>query len=224
MPKMLAPDRSYSARRPDAVVVNTTLDAEAVEILKRYCPPGRKATGKFLARLLYEHDARQQERRSIQEQVEEAVRRDVDPGDARQGAERGGQFLGDRARRLLEGPRKLEGERHRQVAERSIRRHLYSESWQFRKVVLQACRVGDGVVDLALNVENHQEDRSVGKFVIRLQFVTSGRVEALVLGRRVDVGQQPMMVAQPVKLVAGYHADPHISEKIQHLQLPPAAG
>jgi len=70
MPKMLEPGQPYSTRRPDAVVVNTTLDADAVEILKRYCPPGRKATGKFLARLLFEHDARQQERQRVRERMD----------------------------------------------------------------------------------------------------------------------------------------------------------
>jgi hypothetical protein len=70
MPKMLEPGQPYSTRRPDAVVVNTTLDADAVEVLKRYCPPGRKATGKFLARLLFEHDARQQERQRVRERMD----------------------------------------------------------------------------------------------------------------------------------------------------------
>lgn len=69
MPKILEPGQSYSSRRPDAIVVNTTLDADAVEVLKRYCPPGRKATGKFLARLLYEFDARQQERQRLHERM-----------------------------------------------------------------------------------------------------------------------------------------------------------
>jgi len=70
MPKMLEPGQPYSTRRPDAVVVNTTLDADAVEVLKRYCPPGRKATGKFLARLLFDYDARQQERQRVRERMD----------------------------------------------------------------------------------------------------------------------------------------------------------
>jgi hypothetical protein len=69
MAKVLAPDETYSGRRADCVVINTTLDSEAVEVLKRYCPPGRKATGKFLARLLYEFDARQRERQRLRERM-----------------------------------------------------------------------------------------------------------------------------------------------------------
>ncbi len=57
-----APPRLYAHRRADAVVLNTTLDRDAIAILSRYAPPGRRATGHFLARLLYEHDARVQAR------------------------------------------------------------------------------------------------------------------------------------------------------------------
>src|SRR6185436_12792541 len=102
--------------------------------------------------------------------------------DARQCAETPRQILGDGARRLLERARQLEGQRHRQVAEGAIGRHLYSEWREFRKVVLLTRGVGDGVVDGALDVENHRSDRNVGKFVIRLQFVTRGSVEFRVLG------------------------------------------
>jgi hypothetical protein len=69
MPKMREPGQPYSTRRPDAVVVNTTLDADAVEVLRRYCPPSRKATGRFIARLLFEQDARQQERQCVRERI-----------------------------------------------------------------------------------------------------------------------------------------------------------
>lgn len=69
MAKVTAPTEPYSHRRIDAVVINTTLDAEAVEVLRQYCPPGRKATGKFFARLLYEFEARQQERQRMRQQV-----------------------------------------------------------------------------------------------------------------------------------------------------------
>jgi hypothetical protein len=74
MPKILEPGQAYSSRRPDAIVVNTALDADAVEVLKRYCPPGRKTTGKFLARLLYEFDARQQERQRLHKQIAAVLR------------------------------------------------------------------------------------------------------------------------------------------------------
>lgn len=56
-------------RRADAIVINTTLEAEAAEILMQYCPPGRKATGKLIARVLYECDGRQQERQRRRQQV-----------------------------------------------------------------------------------------------------------------------------------------------------------
>jgi hypothetical protein len=69
MSKLLELGQAYSGRRPNAIVVNTTLDADAVEILRRYCPAGRKTTGRFLARLLFEHDARQQERQRVREQM-----------------------------------------------------------------------------------------------------------------------------------------------------------
>jgi hypothetical protein len=46
-------------------VLNVTLDGDAAAILRLYCPPGRRGTGKFIARLLYEHHARVQ---VIQEQ------------------------------------------------------------------------------------------------------------------------------------------------------------
>ena len=49
--KALPAGVAYSGRRSDAVVVNTTIDADAAEILRRYAPQGRKGMGKFLARL-----------------------------------------------------------------------------------------------------------------------------------------------------------------------------
>jgi hypothetical protein len=70
MPKILAPDQPYSGRRFDCFVINTTLDADAMDILRRYAPPGRKATGRFLARLLYEHNAREQERQRLKELID----------------------------------------------------------------------------------------------------------------------------------------------------------
>lgn len=73
MPKVLKPDEAYSGRRMDVVVVNTSLDEEAVAILHQFCPPGRKATGRFLGRLLYEHAARVAERQRLQRVVQAAV-------------------------------------------------------------------------------------------------------------------------------------------------------
>lgn len=62
MPKVHDPSQPYAGRRLDAVVLNLTLDQEAVSILHRYAVPGRKTIGRFVARLLYEHEARQQAR------------------------------------------------------------------------------------------------------------------------------------------------------------------
>ncbi len=77
MTKVGAPDTPYAHRRADAVVINTTIDAEAVEVLRHYCPPGRRATGRFLARLLFEFDARQQERRRLRKVVQSALEESV---------------------------------------------------------------------------------------------------------------------------------------------------
>lgn len=68
MPKIKRPGEAYSHRRCDAVVMNTTMDAEAVAIVHTYVPPGRRGTGQCLARLLYEQDAWVQERQRVQEQ------------------------------------------------------------------------------------------------------------------------------------------------------------
>ena len=51
----------YKNRRPDVVDVNFWLTREAAELLRLYCPEGRKRTGEFLGRLLFEHHARRRE-------------------------------------------------------------------------------------------------------------------------------------------------------------------
>lgn len=56
----------YAGRRHDCAVVNLTLDAEALAVLERFCPRGRKNLGQFMARLLYEHQARYEERQRLQ--------------------------------------------------------------------------------------------------------------------------------------------------------------
>jgi len=53
-------------RRPDSIAVHVTLDLEAFEILRRYCLPGTKGTGRLIGRLLYEHAARVEERQRLQ--------------------------------------------------------------------------------------------------------------------------------------------------------------
>lgn len=65
MSKLIAPDQRYAGRREDAVVVNVTVDRDAAAILAKYAPEGRKGKGRFLARLLYQYDARRQERERI---------------------------------------------------------------------------------------------------------------------------------------------------------------
>ncbi len=65
MPRVKDPTQPYSHRRLDSTVINTTMDTEAVELLYRYGGTGRQNTGRFLARLLYEHHARQEERARV---------------------------------------------------------------------------------------------------------------------------------------------------------------
>jgi hypothetical protein len=73
MAKVRNPTEPYSGRRLDAVVINTTLDQEALETLRQFCGPGRKNTGRFLGRLIYEHAARVAERQRLQHVVQAAL-------------------------------------------------------------------------------------------------------------------------------------------------------
>jgi len=50
------------------VPVNLTLDKDAYELLQQQAP-AKKAYGRFLSRLIYEHQARQEERRRVREQM-----------------------------------------------------------------------------------------------------------------------------------------------------------
>ena len=67
MPRASDPEKQSSPRRA-GVVRSITFESEADAILLRHCPPGRKGTSKFLMRLLYEFDARQDERRRLFQQ------------------------------------------------------------------------------------------------------------------------------------------------------------
>jgi hypothetical protein len=61
---------SYAGRRPSAGVINTTMDREAIDLLHKFCPDGgRRLTGAFLARLLYEHAARLAERQRVLDEL-----------------------------------------------------------------------------------------------------------------------------------------------------------
>lgn len=62
---MLKDGQTYAGRRPDVTVINCTMGNDAVAVLRLYCAPGRKALGKFLERLVYEHHARQEEQQRI---------------------------------------------------------------------------------------------------------------------------------------------------------------
>ncbi len=64
----LPPGQPYAGRRHDARVINSTIDADAAEILYRYAPRGMRGTGGFLSRLLYEHEARVQERQRLEQE------------------------------------------------------------------------------------------------------------------------------------------------------------
>lgn len=78
MPTMEARDKHRRRRSGESVVVNITFDREAIEILNRYCPPGRKGTGRLLGRLLYEHAARQEERQRLQQRLVSVMEEEKD--------------------------------------------------------------------------------------------------------------------------------------------------
>jgi hypothetical protein len=62
---VLKDGQTYSGRRADKVVRNFTYSAEADAVKRLYCLPGRKELGKFIERLLFEHHAREEERKRI---------------------------------------------------------------------------------------------------------------------------------------------------------------
>jgi hypothetical protein len=68
MPKVLEPGEPYTGRAPGVVAVNLTMDRAAYELLKQEAP-GKKAYGRFLSRLVYEHCARLEVRRQGQKQL-----------------------------------------------------------------------------------------------------------------------------------------------------------
>ena len=73
MPKVKDPTEPYSGRRLDCRVVNVTLDEEVMTLLAQFCPPGRKTTGRFLSRLVYEHNARVQEQKRLLHALQAAM-------------------------------------------------------------------------------------------------------------------------------------------------------
>jgi hypothetical protein len=55
--------RVYAGRRPDRVELNILVDREARDLLDVYA--GGRAIGRFLSRLVYEHDLRVRERERL---------------------------------------------------------------------------------------------------------------------------------------------------------------
>ena len=99
--------------------------------------------------------ARQKKRAPVEKEIEVAVRRGVDARDARDRLHGGRELLRDGARRLLERSRELEGDRHGQVAERAVGRHLDRKRRDVGDALLARHRVGDGVVKVSLKIQNH---------------------------------------------------------------------
>jgi hypothetical protein len=56
------PTASTNAHTPTSIRMNLCLDWDAAQLLYRYCPPGQKAMGRFLSRLIFEHVVREEER------------------------------------------------------------------------------------------------------------------------------------------------------------------
>ena len=69
MPKVLEPGQSYAGRAPGVVPVNLTLDRDAYELLRAQAP-AKKAYGRFISRLIYEHHARREERQRLREHMQ----------------------------------------------------------------------------------------------------------------------------------------------------------
>ena len=101
-------------------------------------------------------DARDDERRTVEVEVQVPVRRRDDALDAGNRAHRLRQFLRDRARRLAKRTRELEGDRDGEIAERAGRRHLDRERRHVGDAEVLADRGRNRVVDVALNAQNHE--------------------------------------------------------------------
>ena len=61
MPKILDPAKGYTSRGDRVLQINLTIDLDAYQLLKRYAP-SRRGYGRFLSRLIYQHDARHEQR------------------------------------------------------------------------------------------------------------------------------------------------------------------
>ena len=69
MPKTLRAGEAYAGRPPGTVPINISLPREAAELLTQLAATS-KGKGDFVARLLFEHQARQEERRRMRELID----------------------------------------------------------------------------------------------------------------------------------------------------------
>jgi hypothetical protein len=69
----LVPEKQYAHRRSAAAVLNITIDREALNYLRQFVSGERRTMGRFVARLIYEHVARLEERQRMLERVTAAV-------------------------------------------------------------------------------------------------------------------------------------------------------
>ena len=67
MPTKLAEGQPHIGRRKDIRVVNLSMDRDAATLLREYS--GGKTLGRFVTRLVYEHDARMREREKLRVQM-----------------------------------------------------------------------------------------------------------------------------------------------------------
>jgi len=72
MARVKDPTQPYAGRNMSARVLNITLQEEEVALLRQFCQPGMKTTGRFIGRLLLEHNARLEERKRLQEALQVA--------------------------------------------------------------------------------------------------------------------------------------------------------
>ena len=72
MPTKCEAHKLYTGRPEEVAVVNLSLDREAIALLKAFAPT-KKAYGRFVSRLIYEHSARLDERQRIRGMLESDV-------------------------------------------------------------------------------------------------------------------------------------------------------
>ena len=67
MSKALAPGQPYAGRREDVAVVNLSMDRAAADLLRHYA--GGKTMGRFVARLVFEYHAKEEERQRLRQHM-----------------------------------------------------------------------------------------------------------------------------------------------------------